>query len=110
MFVVQFVVMALYQPGWSRGELIAATYSRNRTRACAGEASVLKINIFAVTIFATHTDGIALTGHDVNERVLPVKTSHCGVLLSDRLARFDRKAKRERVRESKAHDWVGHPW
>src|SRR5205814_5281328 len=40
MFVVQFVVMALYQRGWSRSELIAATYSRNRTRACAGEASV----------------------------------------------------------------------
>ena len=57
-----------------------------------------------MAIIAAYADRIALIGHDVNERVLPVEPAQSGVTLPNCLARFDGEAERERVRKSKAHD------
>src|SRR6267143_1976559 len=64
---------------------------------------VVEINILA-PIISAQTNDIALVRHDVDERVPPIKTFQCGVLLSNGLARFDGKAEWKSVRKLKAHD------
>ena len=83
-------------------------FAKSLLRLGRGSQRVVKINILALIISA-QTNAIALFCHNVNERVLPIKTFQSGVLLSNSLARFDGKAEGKAMRKLKADNGMRDP-
>src|SRR4051794_24410365 len=63
-----------------------------------------------MAIIGPHPNHVALIGNDINQGVLPVKTTYRGICFADGLSRFDGKAEWERIRKLKADNGMRDPW
>ena len=84
MLVVQLVVMALYQRGWSRISLSEREVFEEALAGLRGShGGAVEIDVLALAVVGAHADDVALVGDDVDQLELPVEAADGGVALAD---------------------------